>query len=83
MAKKIKKGPLTHADASNNVSEMEKFIRLVFLKPLKGQPVRFGTKNEVNVLKHVQILWTSTDKRQIWHNHHLSLDLFLELPNNT
>ena len=36
MAKEITKGPLTNTKSSNNVLEMKKFIRLVFLKSLKG-----------------------------------------------
>ena len=36
MAEEVKKRPLTHANASNNVSETEKFIRSVFSKPLKS-----------------------------------------------
>ena len=55
MVKEIKKCPLTDAKHSNKAFEIELFMKLAFLKPLKGQPLHFGTNNEENVLKSMQI----------------------------
>ena len=55
MVKEINKGHLTNAKHSNKAMEAELFTKLAFLKPLKGQPLCFGTNNTENVLKSIQI----------------------------